>query len=121
MSIDTPNLVLGIVGFSVESVGFLYEDDTTIVVNDELKITPIIDNSSIVGVIADDIKFDGSDDSFEKVITIINKTPKIEIISPTGYGAKIIPMIRVICPNDQINTLNRTIEYIDCSGDVNVN
>ena len=61
------------------------------------------------------------DDSFEKVITIINKTPKIEIISPTGYGAKIIPMIRVICPNDQINTLNRTIEYIDCSGDVNVN
>ena len=121
LSIDTPNLVLGIVGFSVESVGFLYEDDTTIVVNDELKITPIIENSSIVGVIADDIKFDGSDDSFEKVITIINKTPKIEIISPTGYGAKIIPMIRVICPNDQLNTLNRTIEYIDCSGDVNVN
>ena len=120
ISIDTPNLVLGIVGFTIESVGFLYESDTTITINNEINIIPIIENSSIVGVIADDIKFDGSDNLFQKVIMIIDKKPSIEIRSSTGYGAKIIPIIRVICPNEQINILNRPVEYIDCSGDFGI-
>lgn len=120
ISVDTPNLVLGIVGFSVESVGFLYEDDTIIRVNDQLILTPIIEKSSIIGVISDDVKFDGIDDLFQKVLLIVDKKPKIEIISSTGYGAKIVPIIRVICPSEQINNLNRTVEYIDCSGDVNI-